>query len=830
MPRQVYRQSAGNPVQPEHLPDEPMTIQFAHRSAQLDSANNFPFVFFKNLLLVSWICMGAEWLSHLFETGGAANFVFAVLGLRCSYELWKSPRLYQPQFALVVIPLVLYLTGIPLLPRVTFLITLAAHIGRNFARHYIYISTGYPCSREVADAIRAKWDRNTIAASLLTIPLGLLTMLPSTYFICFVAVGIVIVTCLLLATYNRISLCERLATAWRLWCTYNWNDENAPGIVQSPAGPLKVRLGSVVMLTSAVSLTFSERSGAASVVWGDLEQIFSFDFMFVSIVAVFVLVAIPVAITIGVMALVSLPAFSSIGRLDKNKVGGKVSEWETITDSIKHSQNRIERESIYLGRLTHDGSPLLVPRVVFHEHAHLLGDSGSGKTARGLIPIAEQLVADGKSSLMVIDMKGDSQEILSSLEQSARSLRKDDHPIPLKHFSVRDEHSTYAFNPFQLPCWKQLNLFQRTDVLCGALGLTYGTDYGRGFFSSANASVLHATLQNYPSVTSFSELADRIGSVTLRPKAHGLQEGQSDAGTHVKMIAERLSSFKPLNVTSQCTPDASVFKNAMDPSSLFSRQEIHYYHLSSTLGPGSSPEIARLAMFMLLTTATLAEQRRQVYLIIDEFQRVAAHNVDAILQIARSMNIGVLLANQSMLDLKRDDLQHVVEANCRFRQWFAISSPEEQERLSKASGETVDLLGGESYSRHTGALLDPQPTRTVSCNEFIAPRLTLNDIKLASDDPRKSIALVTRGAGYSQFGGMPVVVEADFHISEQEFRTRKNAPWPPVSEGTFVPRDWSPGRPVAPKKRRPNAPIVTEEIIDDSTTSSIFDRFLADQK
>ena len=34
----------------------------------------------------------------------------------------------------------------------------------------------------------------------------------------------------------------------------------------------------------------------------------------------------------------------------------------------------------------------------------------------------------------------------------------------------------------------------------------------------------------------------------------------------------------------------------------------------------SSPEIARLAMFMLLTTATLTQERRQVYLMIDEFQ------------------------------------------------------------------------------------------------------------------------------------------------------------------------------------------------------------------
>ena len=63
-----------------------------------------------------------------------------------------------------------------------------------------------------------------------------------------------------------------------------------------------------------------------------------------------------------------------------------------------------------------------------------------------------------------------------------------------------------------------------------------------------------------------------------------------------------------------------------------------------------------------------------------------------------------------------------------------------------------------------------------SSNQFIAPRLSTNDIKLASDDPRKSIVLVTRGAGYSQFGGMLVVAESDFHITEEEFLRRKQMP------------------------------------------------------
>lgn len=103
------------------------------------------------------------------------------------------------------------------------------------------------------------------------------------------------------------------------------------------------------------------------------------------------------------------------------------------------------------------------------------------------------------------------------------------------------------------------------------------------------------------------------------------------------------------------------------------------------------------------------------------------------------MNVGVILANQSMLDLKRDDLVHVVEANCRFRQWYAVSSPDEQDRRSKASGQTVDVLLNESTSRQSDGF-EVRTTVSQGATQFIAPRLSLNDIKLASDDPRKSIA------------------------------------------------------------------------------------------
>ena len=271
---------------------------------------------------------------------------------------------------------------------------------------------------------------------------------------------------------------------------------------------------------------------------------------------------------------------------------------------------------------------------------------------------------------------------------------------------------------------------------------------------------------------------------------------------------------------------------AIDPSRLFEHPEAHYFHLSSMLGPGSSPEIGRLAVFMLLTSATLSRRKLPVYLIIDEFQRIATRNLDYMLQLARSMNVGVILANQSMEDLRQADLISVLEANCRYRQWFAVSGWDDQRRLSGASGETVDSLHSVSVQRmaHSKGVVS---SVSDSSQQFVAPRLTQNDIKLVTDDDRRSIVHVTRGAGYCQYGGMPIVVESDFHITAEHYRQRRDAAWPADEPGSFVPQD----HPVAPTRqagkrgrRRQPEPVVTEETIGPtaSAVAPAFASYLAD--
>ena len=71
-------------------------------------------------------------------------------------------------------------------------------------------------------------------------------------------------------------------------------------------------------------------------------------------------------------------------------------------------------------------------------------------------------------------------------------------------------------------------------------------------------------------------------------------------------------------------------------------------------------------------------------------------------------------------------------------------------------------------------------------SETVVPRLSVNDILLASDHPFQSILRISRGAGYAQFGGMPVIIESSYHISKEEYERRRALAWPDTP-GSFLP-------------------------------------------
>jgi hypothetical protein len=453
--------------------------------------------------------------------------------------------------------------------------------------------------------------------------------------------------------------------------------------------------------------------------------------------------------------------------------------WDLLVAWLQSSSNPIERESLFLGMNAADRSPVIVPREVFQEHAHLLGDSGSGKTSLGLAPLISQLIRFGDCSVVVVDLKADDLALLEGVRREARAA-----DLRFRWFTNELRRPTYAFNPLLQSHYSELSLYQRTDVLTSALGLQYGTDYGRGYFSDANAELLHRALKVRPDARSFAELAEVLADPrTLRGVSRELRR----AGSHLETVINRLASHEPMNVTPDGRYPESVVGSAIDMSQLFRVPQVVVFHLASALGTATSAEMGRLALHSLLTAAkSVGPNRVQVYLFIDEFQRLIAGNLELFLQTARSMNIGVILANQTLMDLKTPgvDLIPTVRANTRFKQVFAASDLQEQQELVQSSGETI--VHNRGWTEYLGIGNIYGGIRSMTSTETVTPRLRPNDILLATDDPKQCIVQVRRGAGYAQYGGMPFVMVATHHITRDEYETRRQAPWPNVPGETLI--------------------------------------------
>ena len=113
-----------------------------------------------------------------------------------------------------------------------------------------------------------------------------------------------------------------------------------------------------------------------------------------------------------------------------------------------------------------------------------------------------------------------------------------------------------------------------------------------------------------------------IVTVITTAKKQDLHPEIRKAGVHVQEVIKRLASCAPLNVTDTTGHDRAVVEQAIDLTMPFLEPQLLYFHLSATLSPSGAPEIGRLINYMLLAASTQTERKHQVYLVIDEFQRM----------------------------------------------------------------------------------------------------------------------------------------------------------------------------------------------------------------
>lgn len=804
MPRNVYYQDAGNPLQRDRLPSDRPEIAFVSTAPTWRESRatlGRLLLLFEILLIctVIFFCYGGE------EQGAVQ---FSMFFTASCFSLWAlftcSPRGLWARLTLIALSAASFLLPITIADQLSITAAVISLFAWQFGQHWTVVCTGSPLDRQLARAILRGWRLPLLFCAAIPISLALVAHFTAAFSACLL---VLLLYCLVQIVYPRPNdaAVGRWRTIWHSlvsWATYNWHDRAAPGLILSPSGSWKAR----VHTTCLYFVLFSGfLSRIALALFWDLESAHGVDLQ-TGVVLFLALHLCLLLVPFVLPTVLLLPVLIDASRWRRTSM--QPEDWPTLVQGMQNSADQTESRSYYMARVVADGSPFIVPREVFREHAHFLGDSGTGKTSLGLAPWIEQTVAFGDSSVVVVDLKADSLELFATLQRAAEDLHgRTGRRTPIKYFTNQSQLSTYAFNPLTQPYWSSFDPYIKTDILCGAAGLLYGTDYGAGWYSAANAAVLHYAIKNFPDVRTFGELAERVKYTLASAKKHELHPELRAAGVHVLAILERLGSFEALNVAPGSGYPEPVIERAIDLRDLFLRPQIIYFHLSSALAAGSSPEIARLLVYSLLCASTQTERRRQVYLVIDEFQRMVARNVEYMLQLARSMGVGIILANQSMQDL--GDLIPAIEANCRYRQWFSVSSLDDSQRLSAVSGEMVELFT--SISRGWSG---SSRTSTTTVTEQLLPRLSRNDIALASDHPLRSIVTISRGSGFAQYGGLPFVVESNYHISAAEYSRRKAMRWPEPTIGTFVPKEHRSSSLAKRETPRPG-PILTTEIIGD---------------
>lgn len=518
--------------------------------------------------------------------------------------------------------------------------------------------------------------------------------------------------------------------------------------------------------------------------------------------------------------------------------------WGEYVATIQNSQNETERNSLYLGIHETGQYPVLLPRQALHEHAHIMGDTGSGKTALALAPMATQLVrmsgrnwrdekrdpsADPAFSAVVIDLKGDP-AMFHGLRAEAESAGLD-----FKFYAPVSQHHTYIFNPFYQRFMQGLTGSQRVEFFLESLSLSHGEGYGRGYFSSVARNVLTKLYETAVKVertppTSFRHLNDlaqqllvELGGGTATEKEQMKQlKGQIEDASQLLNTLRSMAALRSLNASRKEVVDKkTISREAMaqridftdvvsryvqgkeGPTDIPRKPQVVYFYLPSALGQSSMREIGKLALYSLLNAAVQLQNSgqptRQVYCFVDEFQQIASSSLEIILRQARSMGISAILANQTISDLKTPDvdLTPTVQANTRFKQFFASSDLKQQDDLIKASGETLEYIDdwvedpyGEDDWDPLDAIgkmefLDPRLERDIEWRKELvgrgpnkATRFTRNRLIQMTDDPELSIAHLTRGDGFAQFDGFSFLMRSEFHIGSDEYTARQNAPWP----------------------------------------------------
>jgi type IV secretory pathway TraG/TraD family ATPase VirD4 len=417
----------------------------------------------------------------------------------------------------------------------------------------------------------------------------------------------------------------------------------------------------------------------------------------------------------------------------------------------------------------------------------VLGGTGSGKTSLCLVPLIIQLIAQGDSSIVVFDMKGDGFLFWTTFIEAARA------GLPFRWVTIEPGAASFAFNPFTQLHNQKRSVNARAQSLLVSLGLYYGEAYGKTFFQSITLDTLTAFLTKFRDIRSFADLAKYAEARASYTATNTDQENSQ----HLRMLLRQLAAIEPLNVTSEAPVRPEVLRDAIDMTDVLTRKQVVFFSLPSLEEELTAKSVSKLGLYSLVHAAKILNRTSKslpCYTFVDEFQQVCAENIKILLEMARSMGIYLVLSHQDISQLKTADydITSTVESCTTFKLSFEASSLAALTQMEEYSGETRERTLSWTQPIHAGFDEDNDDAlssdRAYPKSEFEVPTvnvveherstLTKNEILAVSAHPLRGFVRSRSDSGLTQYRGQWMAIECEYCTTQKEYETRSKTPLP----------------------------------------------------
>lgn len=316
----------------------------------------------------------------------------------------------------------------------------------------------------------------------------------------------------------------------------------------------------------------------------------------------------------------------------------------------------------YIG-IRREGNWVLCKNTILSQHLLLIGSTGAGKSETIKRLITETLTHTERD-IFFIDGKGDS-TLASEVAQMIFAARGQ--PVPL--FTLgQDEPSPSLYNGFQ---GQPTDLYNR---FCALLRLDESEGAAR-YYADINRDLIQlACYAPGGAPRSFEEVVKRLDIKWLeRAYAGNRQELHSIQNLTDEHLTGLLVRLRPImrELASLVRPEGFVLEQ--ERGAIFS------------LRTQSVGDTARHFLDFLVEDVkdfVGKRQQRPGLLIIDEFGAFNNQNIVALLTMARSADLGVILATQDIASLGDEDERRLILANTRTKILMATDFPEEVAQLA----------------------------------------------------------------------------------------------------------------------------------------------------